>query len=51
VRFGDDPAAHWLPETATIEAETPTQRWRNVHRFVNYKRFTVETKESVGNAR
>ena len=47
VRFGGDPTQHWLPETATIEAETPMQHWRNVHHFSNYKRFTVDTKSTV----
>ncbi len=47
VRFAGDPSAHFLPETATVEAETARQHWRNVHRFTNYKRFTVDTKETV----
>ncbi|MBI4463696.1 MAG: hypothetical protein HY647_03230 [Acidobacteria bacterium] len=36
--------AYWLPQEALVEAQTPRQHWRNVHRFTNYKRFTVETK-------
>jgi hypothetical protein len=35
---------YWLPVTAQIEVETPRQHWRNLHRFVNYRRFTVETR-------
>lgn len=50
VRFAGDPADYWLPDTATVEAQTPRQHWRNIHRFTNYKRFTVDTKETVANA-
>ncbi len=50
VRFAGDPADHWLPDTATVEAETPRQHWRNTHKFTGYKRFTVDTKETVASA-
>lgn len=50
VRFAGDPAEHWLPDMATVEAQTPRQHWRNIHRFTNYKRFTVDTKETVATA-
>jgi len=50
VRFAGDPADHWLPDTATVEAQTPRQHWRNIHRFINYKRFTVDTKETLATA-
>jgi len=50
VRFAGDPEEHWLPDTATVEAQTPRQHWRNIHRFINYKRFTVDTKETLANA-
>jgi hypothetical protein len=50
VRFAGDPADYWLPDTATVEAQTPRQHWRNIHRFTNYKRFTVDTKETLANA-
>jgi hypothetical protein len=33
----------WLPAEARIEAATPRQHWRNVHRFTDYRRFSVET--------
>ncbi len=51
VQFAGDPISHFLPETATVEAETALQHWRNVHRFTNYKRFTVDTKETVQDAK
>ncbi len=37
----------WLPSIATIELETPRQHWRNTHRFVDYKRFDVDTEQAV----
>ncbi len=41
-------ASMWLPTTATIEVETPRQHWRNVHRFTNYRRFSVTTTDTRG---
>jgi hypothetical protein len=43
VKFGDSAAEHWLPSVATIDASTPLQHWKNVHRFTGYKRFSVDT--------
>jgi hypothetical protein len=37
----------WLPSIATIELETPRQHWRNIHRFLDYKRFDVDTQQAV----
>jgi len=42
VKFSDA-SVYWLPATATIEAETKRQHWRNVHTFADYKRFSVDT--------
>jgi hypothetical protein len=42
--FKDDARPQWLPAEATVEAESAAQHWRNVHRFGDFKRFTVETK-------
>lgn len=39
VQFHDPEEAYWMPVSATIDLETPLQHWRNVHRFVAYKRF------------
>jgi hypothetical protein len=36
--------SYWLPQVATVEADSRRQHWRNVHRFTDYKRFTVDTK-------
>jgi len=33
----------WMPSTASIEADTVHQHWRNVHAFTAYKQFTVST--------
>jgi hypothetical protein len=38
----------WIPESATIEVETPHQHWRNLHRFTDYKRFNVGIHEEIG---
>ena len=35
----------WLPSSAVIEIQTALQRWRNIHRFSDYKRFTVKSEE------
>ena len=37
----------WLPQVATIEVETVKQRWRNLHRFTNYKAFSVSVEETT----
>jgi hypothetical protein len=34
---------------ATIDVETPKQHWRNIHRFTEYKRFSVSTAAAVSN--
>jgi len=38
--------SEWLPVEASIDVETARQHWRNVHRFTNYRRFSVKS-ESV----
>jgi hypothetical protein len=38
----------WLPATASIEVQTPRQRWRNNHRFSDFKRFSIESESKVG---
>ena len=47
VRFKEDQTVHLLPATATIEAETLHQRWRNQHTFTGYRLFNVEVKSEV----
>jgi hypothetical protein len=39
--------AYRFPSVVSVEVETLRQRWRNVHRFNNYKRFMVDTSSSV----
>jgi hypothetical protein len=46
--FGHEDGSVWFPAEATVEAETPRQHWRNVHRFREYRRFSVSTEERVG---
>ena len=38
---------YWFPVEVNVEVETLRQHWRNVHRFSHYKRFMVDTQESV----
>lgn len=40
--------AVWVPESATIDVQTPRQHWRNLHRFTDYKRFDVNVHEEIG---
>ena len=40
-----DPA--WFPVQATVEVESARQHWRNIHRFTDYKKFSVTTDEKV----
>jgi hypothetical protein len=47
VRFPPGGDAYWLPLVATVEVETPRQHWRNVHRFADYKRFSIESETKV----
>ncbi len=47
VKFPDTATAQWLPSLATIEAVTPRQHWKDVHRFDGYKRFSVSTTTKV----
>jgi hypothetical protein len=47
VQFSQGGDSFWLPAAATVEVETPRQHWRNVHRFTNYKRFSIESETQV----
>jgi hypothetical protein len=47
-QFHDKEEAAWVPESATIDVETPHQHWRNLHRFTDYKRFDVKVHEEIG---
>lgn len=51
VEFKGEQGSHWLPANATIEVETPRQRWRNIHTFDQYKLFSVDVKTEVGKAK
>lgn len=47
VRFPDSKQVYWFPTQARVEVETPRQRWRNLHQFTAYKKFSVSTEEQV----
>ena len=38
----------WIAESAMIEVQTPRQHWRNLHKFSDYKRFSVNVQEEIG---
>ena len=42
-----DQPMYWFPAEAVVEVETPKQHWRNTHRFLTYKEFSVATEEHV----
>jgi hypothetical protein len=46
ITFHNPPDTYWLPSEVTIEVETKHQHWRNTHRFSDYKKFSVNTKET-----
>jgi hypothetical protein len=43
VTLQDESAPHLLPAVATIDLETPRQHWRNIHHFVDYRKYRVTT--------
>jgi hypothetical protein len=49
VAFRDTHDTYWFPAQATVEVETARQHWRNLHRFTDYKKFSVSTEEQVAN--
>jgi len=45
--FSDSKQAYWFPTVARVEVETSRQHWRNLHQFVAYKKFSVNTEDKV----
>jgi len=45
--FPSGTGTHWLPLTAVIELKTARQHWRNTHSYSGYKRFSVESTETL----
>jgi hypothetical protein len=45
--FADSKTVYWFPTQATVDVQTPRQHWRNLHRFAEYKKFSVTTEEKV----
>jgi hypothetical protein len=41
-QFSGADSGLWLPATAVIDLETARQRWQNVHKFSDYRQFTVQ---------
>jgi hypothetical protein len=51
VAFQGDGAAYWYPAEAQVDVETPRQHWRNIHRFTDYKQFSVNTQQQVADVK
>lgn len=47
VVFPRNPKSYWLPAQATVELNTARQHWKNVHRFSDYRLFSVNVEERV----
>jgi hypothetical protein len=45
--FAGSKVVYWFPTQATVDVETPKQHWRNLHRFGEYQKFSVNTAEKV----
>lgn len=48
VNFHDPEESYWMPVSAVIDVQTPSQHWRNIHRFAGYKRFkaTIQVEQA-----
>jgi hypothetical protein len=46
--FHNPEASLWIADSAVIDLETPHQHWRNLHHFTEYKRFSVDVHEQIG---
>jgi hypothetical protein len=46
-RFSSRQESAWLPSAAAIEVDTALQHWRNIHRFSEYRHFTVQSLEAI----
>ena len=46
--FHDPSQTVWIADSASIEVDTPRQHWRNLHKFTDYKRFSVNVHEEIG---
>lgn len=43
VSLRDENQPEWLPISAIIDLETPHQHWRNIHHFLDYRKYRVTT--------
>jgi hypothetical protein len=48
VTFQGTPQAYWLPSQAVIDVQSLRNRWRNIHSFTAYHRFSTEVKSKIG---
>jgi len=47
VELSGEGQRQWLPSEAVIAAQTAQQRWQNIHRFTDYKHFSVDVKSKT----
>lgn len=47
VKFSGADAPVWLPASAQIQLASAKNQWKNVHRFTDYKLFSVKTETQV----
>jgi hypothetical protein len=47
VHFPSSSEVYWLPLQASVDVETKYQHWRNMHRFSDYKIFTVKAETTI----
>lgn len=47
IKFAPDAPTYWMPKIATVEVMTGHQHWRNVHRFEDYRKFSVSSESDI----
>lgn len=43
--------SYWLPVSAIVELQTPTQHWRNVHTYSKYHKYSVDVVVGTGDTK
>ena len=47
IQFASNSPSYLMPKTATVEVMTKRQHWRNVHRFEDYRLFSVSIENNI----
>jgi hypothetical protein len=48
ITLDEETDPRWLPVSAVVDLETPRQHWRNIHRFMDYRKYRVTVKLAEG---